>query len=204
MGVYVSRASISDPGLFGLAERYLQRSNNPLRDIVLHLEDVSKVTIIALGPHMSAAQPVDQLGGDANPVPGLSNTAFQSELDTELAAYVGDTECLSLEDERRVARDDEQPRSLAEVGDDILCNAITEVLLIGIAAHVVEGKNDDRWFFREWPRDRIDLGRRHHHIVNPAPDMHRPVDILDPLISQVLESQLYAVAHLVIDGRRDA
>jgi hypothetical protein len=79
MSVHVLRAAIEDQGFFPRAQRDLQRSDDVLRDVVLHLENVSEVTVVALGPEMSTAPPVDQLGSDANPIAGLSNTAFECE-----------------------------------------------------------------------------------------------------------------------------
>ena len=148
MGVHVLRPAIGDQGFFRLAECNLQRGYNLLRDVVLNLENVREFAVVALGPEVPAARGFDELGGNANPVTGLTNTAFEGELNAEFAAYVWDTECLVLVDECRIARDDEQSGDLAEVSDDILRDAVTEVLLFGIAAHVVKGKDNDRWFVR--------------------------------------------------------
>src|SRR5688572_33025192 len=64
MGFHVIRAAIGDQGFFRLAERDLQCSDNVLRDVVLNLEDISEITIVALGPEMSADQPVNKLASD--------------------------------------------------------------------------------------------------------------------------------------------
>ena len=49
----------------------------------------------------------------------------------------------ALEAERHVARDDGQRRDLAEVGDDVLGDAVGEVLLLRVAAHVGERQHAD-------------------------------------------------------------
>ncbi len=79
-----------------------------LRDVVLDRENIGQITVVAFGPEMSAAQSIDQLGCDANPVAGFANAAFQGEPDTEFTAYVGNIERLALIGKGRVARDDEQ------------------------------------------------------------------------------------------------
>ena len=51
---------------------------------------------------------------------------------------------LALVDEGRVARDDEEPAQLRQRGDDVLADAVGEIILLRLAAHVGEGQHGDR------------------------------------------------------------
>ena len=48
-----------------------------------------------------------------------------------------------LVDKGRVARDHEEPTQLGQRGDDVLADAIGEILLLRFPAHVDEGKHGD-------------------------------------------------------------
>ena len=76
MRLDVLGTGIDEQRLFGLAQRDFQRTDDLLRDVVLDLEDVSQIAVVSFGPEMPAARTVNQLGGDANPVAGLSDAAF--------------------------------------------------------------------------------------------------------------------------------
>src|SRR5262249_58769266 len=51
---------------------------------------------------------------------------------------------LALVGEARVASDDEEAAVLRQVGDDVLGDAVEEVLLLGIARHVLKREHRDR------------------------------------------------------------
>ena len=116
-----------------------------LRDLVLQGEDVGQVAVVAVGPDVVAGRAVDQLGGDPHPAAGLAHAAFEHVADAELARHLGQTSTdLALEREGGVARDHDQRRDLRQVGDDVLADAVAEILLLGIAAHVGERQHADR------------------------------------------------------------
>ncbi len=200
MGAGIPRARLGIARFLRFAERHLQCRHDLLRDVVLDFEDIGKFPIVTLGPDVAAARSVNQLGGDPNPISGLANAAFESEPDAELAAYLRDVERLVLVDECRIARDDEQAGDLAEIGDDVLGDSITEILLISIAAHVVEGEHDDRWPVRQrfLQLNGTVVGRR--GVAQPTPNPHRTIDILHLLFSKILEPEFEAIAHLVMNG----
>jgi hypothetical protein len=56
---------------------------------------------------------------------------------------------LALIGKGRVARDHEEPSQLGQRGDDVLTDPVGKILLFGIAAHVVEGKQRDRGPIRQ-------------------------------------------------------
>src|SRR5215475_10767226 len=93
---------------------------------------------------MSPSRTVDQLRRNAHPVTRLSDAAFQGKPYAEVPTYLWNIHCLVLVDERRIARDDEQPGDLAQVGNYVLGDAIAEIFLLQIAAHVGEWEDHDR------------------------------------------------------------
>ena len=127
------------------------------RDIVLQFEDVLELAVIAFGPHMAVGAPVDQLRGDAHPVVHLAHAAFEQVLHAEPRRHLVDVDVLSLVGEGGVARDDEQRRDLREIGDDVLGDAVAEIVLLRVAAHVDEGQHRDRGLVR---RSRAACGRQ--------------------------------------------
>ena len=87
---------------------------------------------------------VDQLRGDPHPVAGLAHAALEHVADAERLGHVRHGDRCLLVDEGRVAGDDVQLGQLREIGDDVLADAVGEILLLGIAAHVVEREHGDR------------------------------------------------------------
>jgi hypothetical protein len=83
-GAHVVVVSLPARGRFqqrpvGLRLAYVSRKGccNSLRNLVLDSEDVFEVSIVALGPSMSASYGVDELRTDAKPVMVAANATFQ-------------------------------------------------------------------------------------------------------------------------------
>ncbi|MNI43108.1 hypothetical protein D3C73_974280 [compost metagenome] len=128
-------------------------------DLVLQLEEVVEQAFEALRPDMRPACRVDQLPGNAQPVPVLAHAAFEH---IAHAQFLADALCvhdLALVGEARIARNDEQPADTRQGGDDVLHDAIGEILLLRIAAQVLEGQDGDRGFVRQDERRGGDLFR---------------------------------------------
>ena len=81
-------------------------------------------------------------------LPALRIAALQHEAHAELAADLLHLHRLALVGERRVAGDHEQARDLRQVGDHVLGDAVAEILLLGIAAHIGERQHGDRGLVR--------------------------------------------------------
>src|SRR6516162_982630 len=105
---------------------------------------------------MCAGFGLDQLRGDAYPSATSPDGAFEDVPDAELAADPLHVDNLALVSEGAVTRDDKEPRYPRERGDNLLDHAVSKVLLLRIARHVLKRQNRDRWLFR--PRQR--RGRR--------------------------------------------
>ena len=103
-----------------------------------------ELPIVALGPAVGASRGIDELGGDADAIASAANAAFEHVADAELATDLSDVGGLALVLEARIAGDDEQLGEARELGDDVFGDAVAEVFLAWVAAHVGEGKDGDR------------------------------------------------------------
>ena len=133
-GLVVSRCSIAF--FFSREQLEFQGCHDRFRDLVLHRENVVKIQVVALGPNMAATRPVHELGGYAHPVPRLAYAALEHITRLELPGHLQFVHILAFEREGRVPGGDPERRDLAEIGNDILGNAVGEALLLRIAAHV--------------------------------------------------------------------
>jgi hypothetical protein len=154
-------------------------------------EDVLEVAVEAIGPDVAAARGVDELHVDAHLHAGAAHAAFEHVAHAELPAHLLDVDALLLVGERRVARDHEQAGDLGDVGDDVFGDAVGEVFLLGIAAHVGERQHRERGLVGQaerlrpsppWRRrGRDGAGERHPERA------HRVVDVLHLLLALVDE-----------------
>ena len=92
---------------------------------------------------MAVGAPVDQLRGDPHPVVQLAHAAFEQILHAQPRGHAVKVLGAALVGEGRVARDDEQRGDLREIGDDVLGDAVAEIVLLGVARHVDEGQHRD-------------------------------------------------------------
>ena len=122
----------------------LELLHDRLRDLVLDGEDVGQIAVVAIGPEMRPVLRIDQLRVDADALARLSDAAFENVGDVEAPAHLLHVGVLALVGEGRIPRDDRQRRDLRQIGDDVLGDAVGEVFLLGIAAHVGERKHRDR------------------------------------------------------------
>src|SRR3546814_487330 len=144
VGLQVLRTLAGETPLLVPRQLERQRRDDLLRDLVLDREDVGQLAVVPLGPEMAARLAVDQLRGDADAGASLAHAAFQHVAHAELAADVLNVDGAPPVDEGGVAGDDEQARDLRQIGDNVLGDAVAEIGLLGITAHIVERQNDDR------------------------------------------------------------
>ena len=105
---------------------------------------VGKLAVVILGPEMRSAVGNDELRSDPHATAHLSHAPFQNMADLEFARDSRHIDVLALVHKGTVAGNDRQRRDLAQVGNDVLGDAVAEVFLFGIAAHVGERKHADR------------------------------------------------------------
>jgi hypothetical protein len=139
VGLGVGGRAAGDEGALLRQQLHLEGIDDAVGDLVLEREDVVQAAVVAIGPEMPAAAAVDQLDGDAHAVPGLAHAALEDMADAERARRLTHFDRLALVGEDRVARDHEQRGHARQVGDDVLGEAVGEILLLGIAADVGEG-----------------------------------------------------------------
>src|ERR1700722_13136657 len=144
VGLDIVRAALLDRLLLLGQELQFQSLDDGFGDFGLQREDIVQVAIVALGPEVLVTRTVDQLGGDAYAATRLAHAAFEDEADLEFAREFEDINMLALVHKRAVARNDGQCRNLAQISDDVLGDAVAEVLLLLIATHIGEGQDADR------------------------------------------------------------
>jgi hypothetical protein len=117
------------------------RGNDHRGDLVLDREDVGNGAIVTLGPDMRAGRGIDELARNAQAIAGLANASFQNILHAKVSGDLADVGGLSLVGEARIAGDHEEPPQLRQGGNDIFCDAVAEIILLRVSAHVLERKN---------------------------------------------------------------
>jgi len=71
---------------------------------------------------------VYQLGGDAEMIASLTHRAFEHIAQTKFSADPLHIDRLTFVSKSRIARDDEQPANAAQRSDDLLDQAVGEIL----------------------------------------------------------------------------
>ena len=92
---------------------------------------------------MRARIRVDQLSHDAQLIARPPRTPLDDVAGAQHGADAADVGRLIPQGEGRIARDDHQLAIAGEVGDDVLGEAVGEIGLRRIAAHIVERQNGD-------------------------------------------------------------
>src|SRR5262249_45337935 len=98
-----------------------------------------------LSPKVIAISRADQLSGNAHARCCFSNASFQDVVYTKLPSDLLHFDCFAFVSEGGMSRYDEKRGNFRQISDDIFGNPIPEVFLLGIAAHVCERQNCDRW-----------------------------------------------------------
>jgi hypothetical protein len=164
---------------------------------------MSEFAIEPLGPEMPAAAGIDELGCDAHAIAGLADAPLEHKTHAQVAPDLLHFGRPALVDEGGVARDDEQARDLREIGDQVLGQAIAEILLLDIATHVREGQHGDRRLVRHGRR-RCGLTRARSSSRRPdAENPYRLGDVLERPFAQILQHDLRLVADKIAYGARD-
>src|SRR5215475_587234 len=92
---------------------------------------------------MYACRGINELTGDAHPAGGFAHASFEYVAHPELTPNLLHVDRPALVGEARVSRDHEEPPHARERRDDLLDDAVSEIILLRVAAHVLEGKDRD-------------------------------------------------------------
>jgi len=144
IGSEIVRPAIGRPADFGGLQCWLDDTSDAERDLVLKLQDVLHIAVEAVGPEMVAGRGVDELCGDAHSAAGFAHRTFEDIADTQFATDLLHVDRLAFVSEAAVTGDDEQPADAGKRGDDFLDHAVGEVILLRVAAHVLEREYRDR------------------------------------------------------------
>ena len=123
----------------------LQRVDDRLRNLVLDGEDVGRGRGRSGRPRRwSPVAPSISWAVIRTRLPALRTLPSSTWSTSSVSATSFTSTRLALEGEGGVAGDDRQRRHLRQVGDDVLGDAVAEIFLLGIAAHVDERQDADR------------------------------------------------------------
>ena len=129
---------------FGVFQPARNRGDDGLRQLVLNIEELLDAAIETLAPQMVAWYGVNQLGGDANPAAHCTDTAFDDVAHAEVTCDAADVKGLVAILKRRVPGNHEQRTGARQFGDDVFSDAIGEILLLRLAAHIGERQDGNR------------------------------------------------------------
>jgi len=122
----------------GGGEFWHQSSDDSGGYVILKLENVGNVAIVAFSPYVIPTLGVDELRRATEPVAGPADTALQDVTHTEVFTYLCHINGFTFIRERRISSGYEKIVKLGQSGDDVLGDAVSEILLLRIARHVVE------------------------------------------------------------------
>jgi hypothetical protein len=152
IGVEIVRPTIGQSADLGGLQRRLDDTSDADRHLVLKLQDILHIAVEAVGPEMRPVRSVDQLRGDAHATACLAHAAFEHIAHAEFAPNLLHIDGAAFVGEARVAGDDEEPSYSGERSDDLLDHAVGKIFLLGVAAHVLEWQDRNRWLVRQYER----------------------------------------------------
>ena len=121
-----------------------QRIDNRGCDLILHREDVVEFAVVGFRPEVVATGDVDELCGDTYLVAGLAHRALEHGCHVERIADLDDVVFVATELERRSPGGNLEPVDLREHIKQFLGDAVTEVDLVALRAHVGKRQHRDR------------------------------------------------------------
>ncbi len=129
--------------IFRGIELRLDCGDDGLGNLVLHREDVGQVAVVALRPNMASGGDIVELHCDAHSVAAPAHAALNNVADAEFRRDLFHMDGFVFVHEGRVACDHEEPAQLGQRGDYVLTDAVGEIFLLYVAAHVYEGEHGD-------------------------------------------------------------
>ena len=181
------------------AQHRPHRADQAFGDPVLQIKRVFERAIEPIGPNMLTAHRLDELATDADPVACLPQAALDQISDAELSRDLLRIDPFSLIAEGCIASHDREPAGARQFGDEILCNTVEKELRLGVATQILKREDGEcRPLGRRRRRSAAD-GRRggRPFIQDNAKDAHRARNILDLVLTGILEADREPVANLV-------
>jgi len=104
--------------------------------LILHLENFIDLSIVALGPTMRAGLGIDELQAHPDTVTAATNAALQDIVNPKGASHLPDVNQFAFVLEARISSNDEQLGKPRQIGDDILCDAVSEIFKLWIVPQI--------------------------------------------------------------------
>ena len=173
--------------------------NDVLCNLLLDGKHVFNCAVISFSPKMTPVGGIHELRRDPDAVSRPAHAPLNHVSGTERAANIAHVHGFPAKRECGVACDHREFAETGELGDHILRHAVTEIDLLGIAAHVLEWQNRNRRLVgTEARRQR---GRRAGKDHPVSSDGAR--DVLQPLLTRILETDIEFAREMVVRGARD-
>ena len=128
---------------FGLDELHPERVGKAGDELDLQLPQLAAVAVEPVGPHMGAGLGRDELGVDRDRLAEAAHAAFEHVAHAKFASNLLRVHRLAFIGEGRVAGDDEAALQMREIGGQIVGDAIGEIVLLLVAAQILERQHDD-------------------------------------------------------------
>ena len=104
--------------------------------------------VVSLGPDVPARRRLDELGCDSHAIARFAHAALDHVADPQLTPICLISTALPLNLKAEFRAMTKQLAESRQLGNDILRDAVAEILLFRIAAHVGEGQDRNRGFSR--------------------------------------------------------
>jgi len=125
-------------------ELHAKRGDDRARDFVLHGEDVGHLTVERVRPEVEARGGVDELRCHPEPSADVAHTTAQHRGDVKSSSDFADVTARAAKRERARTRRNLEPFQLRQRVDQLLAQSITQVIVLGVAAHVDERQHGNR------------------------------------------------------------
>ena len=122
-------------------KRLIERPGDVLGDLVLDREDVFQAAVVAVGPERRPRRRLDQMRADAHAPRSAADRAVEHVGAVEALRRFGLAFAAKLEARR--AADHLEVRPARQPLDDLLADAVREILHLGIARQVVERQHGE-------------------------------------------------------------
>src|SRR5262245_6676413 len=175
---------------FCLKQFWPNGCDNGDRDFVLESENVCQVALEPVRPDVRAGHRVNQLPRDATFPRRPAHSPLKDITHAKPAPDFLDIDRSAFEGEARIASDHKQPFEPRQRGDDLINHPVRKILLLGIAAHVLERQHGNRRPVRQW-RDRAQpLAQCAKRSRAYGKSADRLGDVLELLFAPVLEASI--------------
>ena len=154
---------------FVVPNRRVERYDDAAGNLFLHRKHIDQVSVEAFRPYMVASGRLHQLSADANPIARATHAPLQDIADPKGTTDLLGVHHLPLVRERRVAGNYKEPPKLGQRCDQVVGDAIREVLLVTVAGHIVERQHGNGWLLH-WSRPWREARSVGHSGWSPLPD----------------------------------